>query len=165
MDNEVSEDLEQYFYESDIKFQLVLPHMHQRNSAEQSVRTFKNHLISALCPVDPLLPFYLWDHILPQVNMTLNMLRKSQLDPELSPYEQLDGVQIFEFTPLSPLGCKVQIHKKTHKRLTYAPHSVYVRYLGPAVNHYTGYTCYNIDTGVDTTPKYNILLPRIYENS
>ena len=34
----------------------------------------------------------------------------------------------------------------------YSPHSVDGWYLGPAVNHYRCYTCYNIDTGGETTP-------------
>ena len=99
--------------------------MHGRNAAERAVRTFKNHFIAALCTVDPLLPLYLWDRLLPQVTMTINMLRQSRLNPGLSAYEQLYGIHKFEQTPLSPLGCKVQIHEKYHKQLTYAPHSVY----------------------------------------
>ena len=57
MDNEVSKNLEIYFEDSDIQLQLVPPHMHRRNSAESSVRIFKNHFIAALCKVDPLLHF------------------------------------------------------------------------------------------------------------
>ena len=34
VDNEVSEDLKQYFEDSDIQFQLVLPHIHWINSIE-----------------------------------------------------------------------------------------------------------------------------------
>ena len=33
MDNEVSEDLKKYFEDSDIQFQMVPPHKHQRNDA------------------------------------------------------------------------------------------------------------------------------------
>ena len=44
------------------------------------------------------------------------------------------------------------IHEKSHKRLTYAPHSVDGWYLGPEVHHYRCYTCYNIDTVGETTP-------------
>ena len=84
MDNEVSEDLKKYFEDSDIQFQLVPPHMHQRNSAERAVRTFKKHFIAALCTVDPLFPFYLCDCLLTQFTMTLNMLRQSLLNPGLS---------------------------------------------------------------------------------
>ena len=98
--------------------------MHWRNDAERAVRNFKNRFIAALCTVDPLFPFYVWDRLLPQVTMTLNMLRRSQLNPGLSAYEQVYGIHNFELTPLAPLRCKVKIHGKPHKQLTYAPHSV-----------------------------------------
>ena len=84
--------------------------------------------------------------------MNLNMLRQSRLKPGLSAYEQVDGIHNFEQTPLAPLGCKVKIHEKPHKRLAYAPPSVDGWYLGPAVHHYRCYTCYKIDTGGETTP-------------
>ena len=141
-----------YFEDSDIQFQLVPPHMHWRNTTERTVRTFKNHFIAALCTVDPLFPFYLWDRILPQVSMKIKMLQQSLLNPGISAYEQVDGIHNFERTPLAPLGCNVQIHEKPHKRLTYAPHPVDRWYLGPAVHHYRCYTCYNIDTGGETKP-------------
>ena len=111
MDNEVSENLKKYFEDSDIQFQMVPPHMHQRNAAERAVGTFKNHFISALCTVDPSFPFYLWEWLLPQVTMTRNMLRQYRLKPGLSDYDQVDDIQNFERTPLAPLGCKVKIHK------------------------------------------------------
>ena len=95
MDNEVSEDLKKYSEDSDIQVQLVPPHMHRINAAERAVRTFKKHFISALCIVDPLFPFYLWDHLLPQVTMTLNMLRQSWLNAGLSAYEQVYGIHNF----------------------------------------------------------------------
>ena len=50
----------------------------------------------------PIFHFYLWDRLLPQVTMTLNMLRRSQLNPELSEYEQVEGIHNFEQTPLAP---------------------------------------------------------------
>ena len=78
VDNEVSEDLKQYSKDSDIQFQLMPPHMHQINAAEGAMRTFKNHFIAALCTVEPILSFYLWDRLLPQDTMTLNMLRQYQ---------------------------------------------------------------------------------------
>ena len=141
MENEVSEELTQYFDESYVQFQLVPQHMNQRNATEQAVKEIKNQFISALCTVYTHFPYYIWDRLWPQVNMTLNMLQRYQLKPELSAYEQLDVVNNFECTPLAPLGCNVKIHKKPHKQRTYAPQSVYVCYLGPEVNHYRFYTC------------------------
>ena len=124
MDNEVSEDLKKYFEDSDIQFQLVPPHMHRRNDTERAVITSKKHFIAALCTMDPHFPFYVWYHLWNQVVMTLNMLRKSQLNPGISAYEQVDGIHNFVQTPLATLGCKVQIHENPQKGLTYAPHSV-----------------------------------------
>ena len=77
VDNEVSEDLKKYFEDSDIQFQLVPLQMHRRNSSERSVRNFNNRFITALYTVEPRLPLYLWDCLLPQDTMTLNMLRRS----------------------------------------------------------------------------------------
>ena len=51
MDN-VSEDLKQYFEESDIRFQLIPPRMHWRNSAKRSLLTLNNHFIYYLCTVE-----------------------------------------------------------------------------------------------------------------
>ena len=117
----MSEDLKKYFEYSDIQFQLVPPHLHRSNAAERSVRTLNNHFIAALCTVEPLFPLYLWDRILPQFTMTLNMMWRSRLNPGLSSYEQVGVIHNFERTPLAPLGFKAQIHEKPHKQLTYAP--------------------------------------------
>ena len=69
--------------------------------------------------MDPLLPFYLWDRLFPEVTMKLNMLRQSQLNPGLSAYEQVDGIHNFERTPLAPLVCKEQEWSQWHNMLQY----------------------------------------------
>jgi hypothetical protein len=56
------------------KFQLVPPDMHCRNHAERAIRTFKAHFLSILAGVDPTFPPYLWDLLLPQAELTLNLL-------------------------------------------------------------------------------------------
>ena len=53
------------------------------------------------------------------------------------------------------------MNEKPHKKLTYATHSVYGWYLGPAAHHYICYTCYNIDTGGDTTPYTIAFFPEL----
>ena len=98
IDNDVSEDLNQYFEDSDVQLQLVPPHMHKINAAERNVITFKNHFIAALCTLEHLLPFYLWGRLLPQFTTTINMYWRSQLNPELSAYEQVDDIHYFERT-------------------------------------------------------------------
>jgi hypothetical protein len=56
------------------KFKLVPPEMHLRNRAERAIRTFKDHFLSILAGVDQSSPPYLWDLLLPQAELTLNLL-------------------------------------------------------------------------------------------
>ena len=91
----MSEDLKKYFEDSYIQFQLVRPHMHWRNATERDVRTFKNRFIDAQLTVEPLFLSYLWDRLLPQVTMTLNMLQRYRINPGLSSYEKVDGIHNF----------------------------------------------------------------------
>jgi hypothetical protein len=56
------------------KIQLVPPDNHRRNLAERAIQTFKNHFKSVLAGVDDSFPMKLWDKLLPQVFLTLNLL-------------------------------------------------------------------------------------------
>jgi hypothetical protein len=75
LDNEASKLLKDYLYQEDITFKLVPPYSHRRNSAEREIRSFKDHLIAGLCSTYISFPMHLWDRILPQAVMPLNMLR------------------------------------------------------------------------------------------
>lgn len=91
LDNECSEVLKAYMRAQDVTFQLVPPGVHCRNATEQAIRTFKNHFIAGLCSVDKYFPLHLWDHLLPQAFLTLNILRGSRLNPKLPTWAQLFG--------------------------------------------------------------------------
>jgi hypothetical protein len=65
-------------------FQLVPPDMHCRNRAERAIRTFKDHFLAILAGVDAAFPPYLWDLLLPQAELTLNLLRQATLNPRIS---------------------------------------------------------------------------------
>jgi hypothetical protein len=81
LDNEASAALKNFFTVNDIAYQLVPPHWHRRNAAERAVRTFKEHFVAGLSSVDPSFPLHLWDGLLPQAEITLNLLRTSRLHP------------------------------------------------------------------------------------
>ena len=72
-------------------YQLVPPGNHRRNAAERAIRTFKNHLIAGLSTADPNFPLNLWDRLLDQAYITLNLLRGSRMNPKLSAYAQIEG--------------------------------------------------------------------------
>jgi hypothetical protein len=79
VDNEASTTLKNFFTVNDIAYQLVPPHCHRRNAAERAIRTFKEHFVAGLSSVDPSFPLHLWDRLLPQAEITLNLLGTSRL--------------------------------------------------------------------------------------
>jgi len=143
LDNETSAALEQYFKDQSIKAEYVAPHQHRANKAERAIRTFKNHFIAILSATDPDFPMADWDLLLPQAEMTINMLRGSKVNPFISAYQQLHGQYDFEHNPIAPPGIKVLIHEKPQQRETWAPHGVEGWYIGPAMQHHR---CYNVLT-------------------
>jgi hypothetical protein len=94
------------------KFQLVLPDMHRCNQAKCAIRTIKNHFIAILAGVDLTFPPYLWDLLLPQAELTLNLLQQSALNPKISAWEYFHGPFDFDKTPLGPVGFRMLIHSK-----------------------------------------------------
>jgi hypothetical protein len=48
--------------------------MHRCNRAECAIKTFKDHFLSIFVGVDLSFPPYLWDLLLPQAELTLNLL-------------------------------------------------------------------------------------------
>ena len=95
-----------------IDYQLVPPNLHRRNAAEQAIRTFKNHFIAGLCSTDKDFPIHLWDHLLPQAGLFLNVLRGSRINPSLSAWTQLHGTFDFNRTPIVPPSIRVLVHDK-----------------------------------------------------
>ena len=112
LDNECSKVLKEYIEEENETFQLVPPHLHQRNVAERAIQTFKNHFIAGMVSTHKDSPLHLWCHLLPQAIVTLNLLRPSRINPTLSAHTQLHGLFDFNATPFSPPVTKVIVHLK-----------------------------------------------------
>ncbi len=55
-------------------YQLVPPDNHRQNLAERAIQTFKNHFKAILVGIDDTFPMQLWDRLLPQAVLTLNLL-------------------------------------------------------------------------------------------
>ena len=103
-------------YEWGVGYQLIPPHIHSRNAAERAIRTLKAHFISTLTGIAPTFPNNLWDLLLPQTDLTLNILRQSSLNPKILAWEYFQGPFDYKATPLVPLGFSVMIHRKTSNR-------------------------------------------------
>jgi len=146
LDNECSELLKTFMRTHDIDFQLAPPGCHRRNAAERAVRTYKNHFISGLCSLDPEFPLHLWDRLVPQSLISLNLVRGSRINPKLSAWAQVNGNFDFNRTPLAPPGIRVLVHEPSDKRTTWSPHAVDGWYTGPALDSYRCYTVWIWET-------------------
>jgi hypothetical protein len=134
--NEASAALKTFFTVNYVEYQLVPPHFHRRNAAERAIRTFKEHFVEGLSSFDPAFPLHLWDRLLPQAEITLNLLRTSRLYPQLSAAAHIHGLVDYNKTYFAPPGCNIIAHEKPGKRRTWAPHGQHGYSLGPAMHHY-----------------------------
>jgi hypothetical protein len=96
----------------------------------------KNTLLLPLATVDMLCPLQLWDKFLPQVELTLNLLRFSRCNPRVSANQELYDPFNFNKMPLAPLGTNTLVNNNPPTRAPWAPHATDGFYVGPANNHY-----------------------------
>jgi hypothetical protein len=86
--------------------------------------------------VDPAFPIHLWDIILRQEEITLNMLRSSRLHPQLSAAAHYHGLIDYNKTAFGPPGCKIIAHEKPSQRRTWEAHGQPGWSLVPSMHHY-----------------------------
>ena len=89
-----------------------------------------------LCSVDCDFPIHLWDRLLPQALLTLNLLHGSCISPKLSVYAKLHGTFNHNRTPLAPPGICIVVHQKLSNRLSWGMHAIDGWYIGPALESY-----------------------------
>ena len=142
LDNEISNNMKNLIIdEYKVKIEKVPPGCHRRNAAEVAIRNFKAHFLSILAGTADNFPPSLWDRLLPQADVTVNLLRQSNATPTVSAYAHLSGPFDYNRMPLAPMGCDAQIHEKTDKRGTWAYHSVDGWYLYTSPEHYRVHNC------------------------
>ena len=102
--------------------------------------------MAILAGVDSKFLAYLWDLLLPQAELTLNLLRQSLINPRISAWEFFQGPFDFTKTPLAPIGCRVQIHAKPATRQSWDYRAKDGFYIGPDLNSYWCFTLFKCDT-------------------
>ena len=121
-------------------YQLVPPNTHRRNAAERAIRTFKAHFLSILAGVAPDFPRNLWYLLLPQTELTLNLLRQATLDPTRSAWSYFHGPFNYDATPIGPLGRDIIAHKNTGTRHSWDFRGAAGWYVGVALQHFRCHT-------------------------
>jgi hypothetical protein len=121
--------------------------------------------VAGLSSVDPSFSLHLWDRLLPQAEITLNLLRTSRLHPQLSAAAHFHGLVDYKKTAFAPPGCKIISHKKPGKRRT--SHGQHGYSLGPTMHHYRFQNVYILATAseriVDTLEffPHNYQMPQL----
>ena len=91
----------------ELPYQLVPPYNHRRNMSERGIKRYKNHFICRISGADPEFPLILLDTFAKQVNITINLLRNSKINPKLSAHALFWG---HSTTTQLNLLIRVQIH-------------------------------------------------------
>eukprot|EP00804_Cyclotella_cryptica_P010308 CCRYP_012223-RA/>CCRYP_012223-RA protein AED:0.11 eAED:0.15 QI:0/0/0/1/0/0.5/2/0/935 len=152
LDNEASKEYRRTITDDwKATYQLVPPNVHRANTAERAIQTFKEHFLSILAGIDISFPNYLWDKLLPQTELTLNLLRQATIAPSLSAWEAFHGAFNYDATPLGPMGCPVIIHNKASTRKSWDFRGRDGFSIGPALLHYR---CFQV---VDSATKNLII--------
>lgn len=110
--------------------------MHRQNAAEKAIQTWKNHFLAGLASLPKDFPIIHWCRLIPQANITLNLLRPCRQNTALSAHAAIHGSYAFEATPMAPPGTKAYIHIKPHKRASWGFKAEDAWYVGPAMEHY-----------------------------
>ena len=120
--------------------------MHHHNSMERAIWAWKNHFVAGPFSTTDQLPMHLWDWLLQQSTITLNLLHPSQRNPQVSSYTILEGQFGFNKTPMAPPGTKVLLHDKPVQLKSWNPHGSEGWYLGSILEHYRYYRVYTNKT-------------------
>ena len=106
LDNEVSAEFKKKIVKDwGASYQLVPPNVHRRNIAEKAIRTFKAYFMAILEVVDPEFPKFMWDNLLVQTEITINLLRQENLNPRMSAWEYYNVVFDYSATPYGSQWC------------------------------------------------------------
>ena len=166
LDNECSTSMKNLIRDT-CKLKLVPPYCHRRNVAEVQIKNFKSHFISILAGVAEDFPLYHWDKLIPQGELTFNLLRQSNTAPNVSAHAHLFGPFDYNRCPLAPMGCAVLIHVPTQVRRSWGKHTRRGWYVGCNLDGYRTNICVDCITKKEcTTPTvvfkhHNITTPTV----
>jgi hypothetical protein len=121
MDNQTTNVINAYLKPKDISFQLIEPHNYHLNALERTIQTFKNRFIGALGMTNANFPIQHWYKLTLQVQGLINLLRQSQINPNMSGNKALKGPYKWNQYPMAPPGTKEIIYKDFDTRASWGP--------------------------------------------
>eukprot|EP00957_Ditylum_brightwellii_P055189 4183804-Ditylum_brightwellii.AAC.1 len=91
LDNETSHELKAWIEGQQTTVQYTPPDMHRTNATEKAIQTWKNHFLAGLTSLPAKFPINFWCSLIPQANITLNLLRLCRINPALSAQAAMHG--------------------------------------------------------------------------
>ncbi|KAL7482843.1 hypothetical protein ACHAW6_008507 [Cyclotella cf. meneghiniana] len=106
--NKISKAYEKAIEKHGMDMESVPKEAHWRNAAKKSIQTTQNHLKAILAGCDDSFLMHLWDRLLPQAELTCNLLHPVNINQNVPAYQYVHGNHDYNKHPHHPLGCKVQ---------------------------------------------------------
>ena len=116
LDNEASAEFKDEIRLHNMTYELVPKGMHRRNIAEKAIQTWKSHAIGVFSGLPASFPLFMWDKLLPQLDMQVNLLRSSNIMPNVCAWTILAGAHDFNRHPIAPLGIEMQMLEQVDKQ-------------------------------------------------
>jgi hypothetical protein len=98
--------------------------------------------VVGLSSVDRDFPMHMWDRLLHQADISLNLLPTSIMHPLLSEADHFQGLIDYNKIAFAPPGCNIIADENQSQKRTWAPSGQSGYSLGPAMHHYRCHTVY-----------------------
>jgi hypothetical protein len=126
--------------------ELVPPDCHHPNIAERAIQTFKNHFVSIVSRVGDRFSLSLWCDLEQPAELTVNLLRKSNIASKVSACAHVHGQHNYMKHPFAPPGCALMAHIKPKNRQSWDVHADTSFNIRTAMEHHQCFHIYIMKT-------------------
>ena len=116
--------------------QYTPPDSHRTNPDERALQTYKSCVKSMMAYLPPTFPIAYWCRLLPQIDFSVNIVRKYRQNPLLSAWAATEGEFHFNATLIAPPGSEMLMHEKPNRRKTFGFNAKKAWYIAPCFQHY-----------------------------
>ena len=149
MENETSKDVEYFIASQNTQQQYTPPYCHRTNPSERALQTYKSCIKSTMASLPPTSPIAYWCRLLPQIDFSVNIVRKCRQNPLISAWAAMEGEFHFNATPIAPPGSEMLIHERPNRRKTFGFNEKKAWYIAPRFKHYRTFKGIMASTGAE----------------
>ena len=136
LDNEAPQELKEVICENKCCMEHTPPDIYWWNVAKHAIQMLKGHFIAVLADVADYFPIHQWNQLVLQTVIILNLLRQTNVAPNVSAYSYHHNPFDYNRILLAHMGCAVQFHNKPNQWQTWCEHSSNGWCLQTSLEHY-----------------------------